>query len=104
MSEVTIRSGVACLLPPTTEITVKQVGGFMAPEIRGGLQELTVAFASSCRVPGGGGIEVEEGQKVFVAVESLAAFPWSKAQYQIDNTTFIIVPAEFIVGAREWAF
>lgn len=97
---VEFKNGIACQVPPAAGITVKKVGGFMAPEIKGGLQELGVVFDSKGNLPNGRVIEALVGDSIFVAVEALAAFPWAKTQYQIDGETFIVVPVEFVVGVR----
>jgi hypothetical protein len=99
LSEMVFVKGVPAEKPVDKGLGTKKVGGMVVPEVNGGLTELTVVATTVVQLPGRHDtFNLTPGDKIQVPSIALARFEWAKEVFTIDDVSFIVVPAEFILA------
>lgn len=92
-------NGVACTIPEFKGVKMKNVGGMQVPDVKTGLQQLSVVLPTVQQTKVGE-VPIAQGQKVWVSTQALMSFPWAKETYEIDGVFFIVVPIEYVVALK----
>lgn len=97
---LTTIKGVAVKPATTTAPKQKNVGGVVFAEFKTGLVEFEVVADGVVGFAGGGVAWLRPGDVIYVTSQALASFPWGKEVFEVEGTSFIVVPPEFVVAKR----